>query len=378
MPPQAPRQGWVDEVIDDVDACIDAALAMAEERRSAQHRLPRQRGGPVGAPRRTRNIKVDLGSDQTSLHNPWAGGYYPVGLSYEESNASWCADPAAFKQRVQETLRRHVKAVNTSPSRACTSSTTATPSCWRASARARRSVGTDGEIRASEFSYPSYVEDIMGPMCFDHGFGPFRWVCTSGDPKDLATSDRIAGDVLEAMLKEAPTEIASRSLTTCTGSAARSRTSSWWAARRASSTPTAKAASASPQAFNRPSRGRDQRAHRAGPRPPRRERHRQPVPRDQQHPRRQPLHRRHGRAELRRRCLPRRHLDQLAQRWRRGLGRSDQRRLRHGARRQRRQRPPPEEHAALGREQRHRAPRLGPQPERGVEHRTGNEAHPTC
>jgi urocanate hydratase len=152
---------------------------------------------------------VDLGSDQTSLHNPWAGGYYPVGLSYEESNALMVQDPAAFKQRVQETLRRHVTAVNTLAANGMYFFDYGNAFLLEAG-RAGADIfakGHGSQIRASEFRYPSYVEDIMGPMCFDHGFGPFRWVCTSGDATDLATSDRIAGDVLEAMLKEAPAEI---------------------------------------------------------------------------------------------------------------------------------------------------------------------------
>ncbi len=208
-------QGWVDEVIADVDACIDAALAW--QKKGEAHSIAFL-GNVVDLWERlaARRIKVDLGSDQTSLHNPWAGGYYPVGLNYEESNVLMVQDPPAFKKRVEETLRRHVKAVNTLAEQGMyffdygnaflleagragadvfAKSTHTTPLPGR---------GAGGE---GEFRYPSYVEDIMGPLCFDHGFGPFRWVCTSGDPKDLATSDCIAGDVLEAMLKEAPTEI---------------------------------------------------------------------------------------------------------------------------------------------------------------------------
>ncbi|HRH38562.1 MAG TPA: urocanate hydratase, partial [Flavobacteriales bacterium] len=151
-----------------------------------------------------RKIKVDLGSDQTSLHNPWAGGYYPAGLSYEQSNALMVKDPEAFKQRVQETLRRHVTAVNTLAANGMYFFDYGNAFLLESMRAGADIAGKNGE----EFRYPSYVEDIMGPMCFDHGFGPFRWVCTSGDAKDLATSDRIAGDVLEAMLKEAPPAIA--------------------------------------------------------------------------------------------------------------------------------------------------------------------------
>ena len=201
-------QGWVDEVIADVDACIDAALAW--QKKGEAHSIA-YLGNVVDLWERlaARRIKVDLGSDQTSLHNPWAGGYYPVGLTYEESNMLMVQDPATFKKRVEETLRRHVKAVNTLAEQGMYFFDYGNAFLLE-SKRAGADVsplpgrGAGGE---AEFRYPSYVEDIMGPLCFDHGFGPFRWVCTSGKPEDLATSDRIAGDVLEAMLQEAPKEI---------------------------------------------------------------------------------------------------------------------------------------------------------------------------
>ena len=201
-------QGWVDEVITDVDACIDAALEW--QRKGEAHSIA-YLGNVVDLWERlaARKVRVDLGSDQTSLHNPWAGGYYPVGLSYEESNAMMVQDPAAFKQHVQETLRRHVTAVNTLVGHGMYFFDYGNAFLLEAG-RAGADVfakGHGSQIRASEFRYPSYVEDIMGPLCFDHGFGPFRWVCASGDAKDLVTSDRIAGDVLEAMLQEAPAEI---------------------------------------------------------------------------------------------------------------------------------------------------------------------------
>ncbi len=195
-------QGWVDEVISDADACIDAAMAW--QKKGEAHSIA-YLGNIVDLWERlgTRNVHVDLGSDQTSLHNPWAGGYYPVGLSYEESNALMVSDPNAFKQCVQETLRRHVFAVNALADRGMYFFDYGNAFLLESKRASADIAGRNGE----EFRYPSYVEDIMGPMCFDHGFGPFRWVCTSGDPKDLETSDRIAGDVLEAMLKEAPPEI---------------------------------------------------------------------------------------------------------------------------------------------------------------------------
>ncbi|MBK8341313.1 MAG: urocanate hydratase [Flavobacteriales bacterium] len=195
-------QGWVDEVISDVDTCIDAAQAW--QKKGEAHSIAFL-GNIVDLWERlaARNIKVDLGSDQTSLHNPWSGGYYPVGLSYEESNALIVKDPNAFKERVQETLRRHVTAVNTLAARGMYFFDYGNAFLLESKRAGAEIGGSNGE----EFRYPSYVEDIMGPLCFDHGFGPFRWVCTSGDPKDLATSDRIAGDVLEAMLHEAPEAI---------------------------------------------------------------------------------------------------------------------------------------------------------------------------
>jgi urocanate hydratase len=195
-------QGWVDEVITEVDACIDAALAW--QKKGEAHSIA-YLGNVVDLWERlaARNIHVDLGSDQTSLHNPWAGGYYPVGLSYDDSNALMVQDPAAFKQRVQETLRRHVTAVNTLAEQGMYFFDYGNAFLLESKRAGAEICGLHGE----EFRYPSYVEDIMGPMCFDHGFGPFRWVCASGDAKDLATSDRIAGDVLETMLKEAPPEI---------------------------------------------------------------------------------------------------------------------------------------------------------------------------
>ena len=195
-------QGWVDEVIADVDACIDAALAW--QKKDEAHSIAYV-GNVVDLWERlaSRQIKVDLGSDQTSLHNPWAGGYYPVGLSYEESNALMVKDPAAFKKRVEDSLKRQVKAINTLSEKGMYFF-----DYGNAFLLESKRAGADiGGKHGEEFRYPSYVEDIMGPMCFDFGFGPFRWVCTSGKPEDLATTDRIAGEVLEQMLKEASKEI---------------------------------------------------------------------------------------------------------------------------------------------------------------------------
>ena len=212
-------QGWVDEVIADLDAAIDAAVEW--QKKGEPHSIA-YLGNIVDLWERLadRKVKVDMGSDQTSLHNPWAGGYYPAGLSFEESNKLMASDPSAFKQKVQESLKRQVKAINTLSDQGmyffdygnaflleagragADVFNSPLPGRW-AGGEGKRGAGGEGEFR-----YPSYVEDIMGPMCFDHGFGPFRWVCTSGDPRDLETSDRIAGDVLEAMSKEVPDRIA--------------------------------------------------------------------------------------------------------------------------------------------------------------------------
>ncbi len=195
-------QGWVDEVIEDLDRAIDAAL---EWQKRGKPQSIAYLGNIVDLWERLadRKIKVDLGSDQTSLHNPWAGGYYPAGLSFEESNRLMASDPSAFKRKVQESLKRQVKAINALADQGMYFFDYGNAFLLESKRAGAAIEGDEGR----EFRYPSYVEDIMGPMCFDHGFGPFRWVCTSGDPKDLETSDRIAGDVLEAMLKEAPDRI---------------------------------------------------------------------------------------------------------------------------------------------------------------------------
>jgi urocanate hydratase len=196
------QQGWVDEVLDNVDAAIDKALHW--QSKGTPHSIA-YLGNVVDLWERLaeRAVPVDLGSDQTSLHNPWAGGYYPADLSLEESKMLMARDPAAFKLRVQETLRRHVAAVNRLAQQGMyffDYGNAFLLECKRAGADV---AGKSGD----EFRYPSYVEDIMGPVCFDHGFGPFRWVCTSGEPSDLATTDSIAGKVLEEMLHQAPSEV---------------------------------------------------------------------------------------------------------------------------------------------------------------------------
>jgi urocanate hydratase len=194
-------QGWVDEVIEDVDACIDSALSWQEK--GEAHSIA-YLGNIVDLWERLaeRNIKVDLGSDQTSLHNPWAGGYYPVGLDYEESNELMASDPDKFKSRVQDTLKRHVAAVNKLANAGMYFFDYGNAFLLESSR-----AGADVTKPDGTFIYPSYVQDIMGPMCFDYGFGPFRWVCTSGKPEDLQATDTIAAQVIEEMLLSAPSEI---------------------------------------------------------------------------------------------------------------------------------------------------------------------------
>lgn len=147
-------------------------------------------------------VHVDLGSDQTSLHNPWAGGYYPVGLTLEESKQMMAEQPERFRERVEESLRRQVVAINR-----LTAQGMYFFDYGNAFLLQSQRAGADILQADGRFRYPSYVQDIMGPMFFDYGFGPFRWVCTSGDANDLATTDRLAAEVMEEILKEAPEEI---------------------------------------------------------------------------------------------------------------------------------------------------------------------------
>lgn len=148
------------------------------------------------------NIDISIGSDQTSLHNPWAGGYYPVDLSFEESNEMMSDHPEEFKKEVQRSLRRHVDAINKHTDKG-------TYFFDYGNAFLLESSRADADIAGEdkEFRYPSYVQDIMGPMCFDYGFGPFRWVCASNDPEDLKKTDQIATDVLERLSQDAPERI---------------------------------------------------------------------------------------------------------------------------------------------------------------------------
>jgi urocanate hydratase len=152
------------------------------------------------------NLRIDIGSDQTSLHNPWAGGYYPVGQSFEESNKMMAENPELFKEKVQETLRRHAEAINKHTAKGTYFFDYGNAFLLEAS-RAGADVMAENPTLGREFRFPSYVQDIMGPMCFDYGFGPFRWVCTSGKPEDLQKTDDIACVVLEEIQQHSPEEI---------------------------------------------------------------------------------------------------------------------------------------------------------------------------
>lgn len=193
-------QGWVDEVYEDLDELLERTKKARAEKEAIS--LVYQ-GNVVDLWEKlaAENIKVDIGSDQTSLHNPWAGGYYPAGFSLEESNEMMAKEPEKFREEVRKTLRRHVKAINKLTAQGMYFFDYGNAFLLEAS-RAGADI-MDGD----KFKYPSYVQDIMGPMCFDFGFGPFRWVCASNDPKDLEKTDAIAAKVLEEMSKEAPKEI---------------------------------------------------------------------------------------------------------------------------------------------------------------------------
>ena len=190
-------QGWVDEVIDDLDKLVERVKVAREKKETVSIAY---QGNVVDVWERFAegDIPVELGSDQTSLHNPWAGGYYPVGVSFEESKRMMAEEPELFKQKVQESLRRHVAAINKCVARFDTYFFDYGNAFLLESSRA----GADIMKPNGDFKYPSYVQDIMGPMCFDYGFGPFRWVCSSGDPKDLAKTDEIAARVLEEIKTE--------------------------------------------------------------------------------------------------------------------------------------------------------------------------------
>ena len=196
------EQGWVDEVFED----LDALLQRVTKARAANEVVSIAYQGNIvdlWEYLADHNVDVELGSDQTSLHNPWAGGYYPVGVSFEDAKTIMAEDPERFKQLVEASLRRQVAAINRLADKGMYFFDYGNAFLLQSSLAGAEVMAADG----NGFRYPSYVQDIMGPGFFDYGFGPFRWVCTSGTPEDLALSDKIAGDVLEEMLKTAPADI---------------------------------------------------------------------------------------------------------------------------------------------------------------------------
>ena len=194
-------QGWVDELHCNLDELILAIRSAVEQKKTVSMAYV---GNVVDLWERLadEDIRVDLGSDQTSLHNPWAGGYYPAGMSLEESKAMMAEKPELFREKVQESLRRQVAAINR-----LTDKGMYFFDYGNAFLLQSKRAGADVCKADGSFRYPSYVQDIMGPMFFDYGFGPFRWVCTSGKAEDLAATDRIAAEVMEGIMAEAPEEI---------------------------------------------------------------------------------------------------------------------------------------------------------------------------
>lgn len=198
-------QGWVDEILTDMDALI-SRVKIAKLNKEVVSLA--YQGNIVDVWERfdEENIFIDLGSDQTSLHNPWAGGYYPVGLSYEESNDLMAKHPDKFKVQVKETLKRHATAVNKHTAKGTYFFDYGNAFLLEASRAGAEVMAEDGIT----FRYSSYVQDIMGPMCFDYGFGPFRWVCTSGKEADLDLTDALAAKVLEEIKANAADDIQSQ------------------------------------------------------------------------------------------------------------------------------------------------------------------------
>lgn len=195
------EQGWVDEVYDSLPEVIDRMLE-ASGKKEALSVAYQGNVVDLWEELARREIPIDLGSDQTSLHNPFAGGYYPAGLTFEESNLMMSSDPERFRGKVQESLRRQVAAINRLTAKGMY--------FWDyGNAFLLESGRAHADIFAGtgEYRYPSYVQDIMGPLFFDYGFGPFRWVCTSGDSADLAITDELAAEVLEELMKSSPATI---------------------------------------------------------------------------------------------------------------------------------------------------------------------------
>ena len=195
-------QGWIDEKITDLDQLV-ARVKLAKENKEVVSLAYLGNIVDVWEKLDRENIHIDLGSDQTSLHNPWSGGYYPADISFEDANIMMAESPELFREKVKDTLKRHANAVNKHTEKGTYFFDYGNAFLLEAS-RAGADVMAENNI---DFKYSSYVQDIMGPMCFDYGFGPFRWVCASGKPEDLAKTDKIACDVLEVIKKHSPIEI---------------------------------------------------------------------------------------------------------------------------------------------------------------------------
>ena len=194
-------QGWVDEIIDNLDELV-ARVSLAKEKKETVSIAYWGNIVDVWEHFDKVGLHIEIGSDQTSLHNPYSGGYYPVSLSFEEAQKMISENPEQFKVEVQASLRRHAAAVNRHAAKGTYFFDYGNAFLLECS-KANADVMTED---GSKFRYPSYVQDILGPMYFDYGFGPFRWVCSSGDPKDLEYSDQIALDVLREMHEKAPAE----------------------------------------------------------------------------------------------------------------------------------------------------------------------------
>ncbi|MFG1484948.1 urocanate hydratase [Halobacteriovorax sp. RZ-1] len=197
------EQGWVDEVFTDLDELM-ARIKKAQDNKEAVSLAYQGNIINLWEKIAESDIYIDIGSDQTSLHNPWAGGYYPAGLTFEESNEMMANNPEQFKVEVQKSLVRHVNAVNKLADKGMYFFDYGNAFLLEAS-RAGADIMKEGSTE--DFKYPSYVQDIMGPMCFDYGFGPFRWVCTSSTQEDLDLTDKLATEVLEKLMQESPSEI---------------------------------------------------------------------------------------------------------------------------------------------------------------------------
>ena len=199
------EQKWVDEIHENLDELV-ARVRKAQENEETVSLAYLGNVVEVWEKFDQENLKIYIGSDQTSLHNPWAGGYYPVGISFEDSNIMMAENPELFKEKVQESLRRHATAINKHTSKGTYFFDYGNAFLLECS-RAGADVLAENPTLGREFKFPSYVQDIMGPMCFDYGFGPFRWVCASGKPEDLQKTDDIACEVLEELMKNSPAEI---------------------------------------------------------------------------------------------------------------------------------------------------------------------------